>query len=286
MTTDALVQPFLDLVGFIFPFSFAEPDFMRRALLAMLLTAPMAAMAGVPVVQARMAFFSDAIGHSAFTGVALGVALGIDPSLTMLLFGLLVAASIAMVKERTGLSPDTVIGVFFSFVIALGIAVISARKGLGRNLSSFLFGDPLAASSTDLVAAAMLFVVVVAYLAWGWNRLLLLSIHEGVARTRGVRARLVEVSFALVVALAVTAAIRTVGILLVTALLVVPAAAARNVARTSAGALVVAVVVALLSSVGGLALSYHLDTAAGASVVLCAIALFVVTLVGPKRSGS
>ena len=277
MTADLLVQPLLDLVGALLPFSFAEPEFMRRALVALLLTAPAAAMAGVPVVQARMAFFSDAIGHSAFTGVALGLVLGIDPSLAMLLFGLLVAAAIALVRERTGLSPDTVVGVFFSFVVALGIAVISARKGLGRSLTAFLFGDPLAATPADLVAAAAILLAVACYFAWGWNRLLLLSVHEGVARTRGVRARAVDVTFALVVALAVTAAIRTVGILLVTALLVVPAAAARNVARSSAGALGVALAVAVLSSVGGLALSYHLDTAAGASVVLCATAAFAVT---------
>src|SRR5450759_1870388 len=125
----------------LLPFAFAEPAFMKRALLALLLTAPAAAALGVPLVQHRMAFFSDAIGHSAFTGVALGVLLGVSPSWTMVA---IVAVASTLVKGRTELSSDTVIGVFFSTVVALGIAIISREKGLTRNLQAFLYGDPLA----------------------------------------------------------------------------------------------------------------------------------------------
>jgi len=206
----------------LLPFAFAEPAFMKRALLALLLTAPAAAALGVPLVQHRMAFFSDAIGHSAFTGVALGVLLGVSPSWTMVAFGLLVAVAITLVRGRTGLSSDTVIGVFFSTVVALGIAIISREKGLTRNLQAFLYGDPLAVTDAELLWMGALFLVVAAYLAFLYNRILLLGIHEGFARAKGVRAPAVEISFALVVALVVTAAIHTVGILLVTALLVIP----------------------------------------------------------------
>ena len=274
---EAILSGVFSLMDRLLPFAFAEPAFMKRALLALLLTAPAAAALGVPLVQHRMAFFSDAIGHSAFTGVAIGVLLGVSPSWTMVAFGAVVAVAITLVKGRTGLSSDTVIGVFFSTVVALGIAIISREKGLTRNLQAFLYGDPLAVTDAELRWMAALFLLVSAYLIFLYNRILLLGIHEGFARTKGVRAPAVEISFALVVALVVTAAIHTVGILLVTALLVIPAAAARNVARGAASALWVSVGVAALSGLAGIVASWHLDTATGATVVLATAACFAGT---------
>jgi len=265
------------LMDRLLPFSFAEPMFMKRALLALLLAAPTAAAVGVPLVQFRMAFFSDAIGHSAFAGVALGVLLGIHPTWTMAVFGALVAVAIILVKGRTDLSSDTVIGVFFSTVIALGIAVISRQKGLTKNLQAYLYGDPLAVSDAELAWMAAAFLLVAGFLVVAYNRILLLGVHEGFARTKGVRVRALEIAFALAVSLVVTAAIRTVGILLVTALLVIPAAAARNVARGAAAAFHLSVGISLVSAVSGLVASYYLDTAAGASVVLSAAACFALT---------
>lgn len=262
-----------------------EPMFMRRALLALLLVAPAAAAVGVPLVQFRMAFFSDAIGHSAFTGVALGVLLGVSPTWTMAAFGALIAVAITLVRGRTDLSTDTVIGVFFSTVIALGIAVISREKGLTRNLQSFLYGDPLAVSDAELVWMATLLVAVAAYLFVSYNRILLLGVDEGFARTKGVPVRAVEISFSLVVALVVTTAIRTVGILLVTALLVIPAAAARNIARGAGAAFRLSVAIAVLSAVSGLVASYYLDTATGATVVLAASSCFALTTVARAVRG-
>jgi zinc transport system permease protein len=265
------------LMGHLLPFSFAEPAFMKRALLGLLLVAPAAAAIGVPLVQHRMAFFSDAIGHSAFTGVALGLILGISPSWTVAAFGAIVAVAIVLVRGRTGLSPDTVTGVFFSAVVALGIAIISRERGLTRNLQAFLYGDPLAVTDAELAWMAALLLFVTAWLALFYNRILLLGIHEGFARTKGVPVRAVEISFALVVALVVTAAIRAVGILLVTALLVIPAASARNVARAAAPALWISVGIALLSGVSGIVASWYLDTATGATVVLAAACCFALT---------
>jgi zinc transport system permease protein len=265
------------VLGHLFPFGFAEPAFMKRALLGLLLVAPAAAAVGVPLVQHRMAFFSDAIGHSAFTGVALGLILGISPSWTVTAFGAAMAVAIVLVRGRTGLSPDTVTGVFFSAVVALGIAIISRERGLTRNLQAFLYGDPLAVTDAELAGMAALLLLVSAWLALFYNRILLLGIHEGFARTKGVPVRAVEISFALVVALVVTAAIRAVGILLVTALLVIPAASARNVARAAAPALWLSVGIALLSGVSGIVASWYLDTATGATVVLAAACCFALT---------
>ncbi|MBI5342843.1 MAG: metal ABC transporter permease, partial [Deltaproteobacteria bacterium] len=249
----------------------------KRALLAVLFVAPADAAVGVPLVQFPMAFFSDAVGHSAFTGVALGVLLGIHPLLTMVAFGLFVAWAITLVKGRTGLSPDTVIGVFFSTVIALGIAVISAQKGLTRNLQAYLYGDLLAISAAEVAWMAVLFLAVAVYLFFTFNRILLLGVHEGFARSLGVRGRALEISFSLAVALVVTTAIRAVGILLVTALLVVPAAAARNTARTAAAAFWTAIAISLASGFAGIAASYYLDTATGATIVLFASGFFALT---------
>jgi zinc transport system permease protein len=265
------------VMGRLLPFSFAEPAFMKRALLGLLLVAPAAAAIGVPLVQHRMAFFSDAIGHSAFTGVALGLILGISPHWTVAAFGAVVAVAIVLVRGRTGLSPDTVTGVFFSAVVALGIAIISRERGLTRNLQAFLYGDPLAVTDAELAWMAVLLLLVSAWLVLFYNRILLLGIHEGFARTKGVPVRTVEISFALVVALVVTAAIRAVGILLVTALLVIPAASARNVARAAAPALWISVGIALLSGVSGIVASWYLDTATGATVVLAAACCFALT---------
>ncbi len=265
------------LLGALLPFPFAEPMFMKRAILATLLVAPVAAAMGVPLVHHRMAFFSDAIGHSAFTGVAIGVLLGISPTLTMVAFGLAVAFGIARMKERTGLSADTVIGVFFSFVIALGIAILSATRGLSRSLPAFLYGDLLAITERDLLSMAALLFLAGGYLAAAYNRILLLGVNEGLARSMGVPARRIEVSFSLAVALVVTLAIRAVGILLVTALLVIPAASARNVARGAAPTFWIAVGTGLFSGLAGIVLSFHLDVATGAAVVLCAATLFALT---------
>jgi zinc transport system permease protein len=274
---ESLLAPLFSAMGRVLPFGFAEPLFMKRAILAMLLVAPAAAAVGVPLVHFRMAFFSDAIGHSAFTGVAIGVLLGVHPLLTMVAFGLFVAWAITLVKGRTELSPDTVIGVFFSTVIALGIAVISARKGLTRNLQAYLYGDLLAVSETEILWMAVLFLFVGAYLFLTFNKIMLLGVHEGFAKSMGIPVRALEISFALVVALVVSTAIRAVGILLVTALLVVPAAAARNVARGAFSAFWAAVAIAVVSGLSGIAASYYLDTATGATVVLFAAAFFAVT---------
>lgn len=274
---DWILAAVFSVMDRLLPFSFAEAGFMKRALLALLLVAPAAAAVGVPLVQFRMAFFSDAIGHSAFTGVALGVLLGVSPTWTMAVFGALVAVAITLVKGRTDLSTDTVIGVFFSTAIALGIAIISRQKGLTRNLQSFLYGDPLAVSDAELAWMAALLLLVAIYLFFAYNRILLLGMHEGFARTKGVPVRAVEISFSLVVALVVTTAIRTVGILLVTALLVIPAAAARNVARGASAAFHLSVAIALFSGFSGLVASYYLDTATGATVVLAAAACFALT---------
>ncbi len=274
------------------PFDWAQSRFMLDALLIVAFLAPLCAALGVKVVNYRMAFFSDAISHSAFTGVVLGYLLipvfarwfpnvhawdRILPPTTLVLFGLGVGLGISSVRRRTDLSSDTVIGVFFAAVIALGIAFIS-RHNLRGDFERFLYGSIVTAGPADVILTAGLAVVVIVYFALSFNRLMLIGLNEPLARSRGIGTMAHEHGFALILALVVTLSIRSVGLLLVTALLVVPAAAARNVARSAGGMVWWSAAFGLVSGVGGLIGSYYADTAAGASMILLATAIFVVSM--------
>ncbi len=262
-----------------------EPAFMQRAALALALLAPACAAMGTQVIQARMAFFSDAIAHSAFTGVALGLVFGLNPVTTMVVFALVVAVVVIWFKSTGRLPTDTVIGVFLSAAIALGLALVSIRSQM-LNFSKYLFGDVLAVTNTELVAAGALAVTALAFLAWFGNRLALAGLSPQMARAEGVPVRWLETVFALLLAGLVAAAVRFVGALLVTALLLVPAAAARQVAHTVAGSFWTAVTIGLAASMSGLFLSFQTRVPTGAGIILIAVACFAAcALIGRWRRG-
>lgn len=279
-------------VRHLLPFEWVQPTFMIHALAITALLAPLCAALGVKVVNFRMAFFSDAISHSAFTGVVLGYLLTpfferaypgatrwdlVLPPLTLVLFGLLVGGLITAVRHRTDLSTDTVIGVFFASVIALGIVVIS-RNNLQGNFERYLYGYIVTATAADVWLTAGLALVVLTFLALSFNRLMLIGLNDSLARSRGIRARAYDYAFSLLLALVVTVSIRTVGLLLVTAMLIVPAAAARNIARSAGGMFWWAAIIGLACGVGGLITSYYAETAPGATMILMASVVFLVTM--------
>lgn len=260
------------------PFGFLEYDFMKNALLAVILLCPALAALGTVVVNRSMSFFSDSLGHSAMTGVGVGVILGIaDPTVAMVLFGVVFAAGLVWVKSRSAASTDTTIGVFSATAIALGLVLMSKSGGLA-SFTTYLSGDLLSVSPSDIAGLGILLAVVALFCALFYNKLAFMGVNEPLSRTRGVRARWIEYAFAAVVAVAVMMSIRFVGVLLINALLVLPAASARNVARSMKSYFWVAVLFALLSGVLGLALSFLLDTAAGATVVLTAAVCYFLTL--------
>lgn len=265
------------LIDVVLPFSFAEPLFMKRALLAVLLVAPLCAAMGVMVVNFRMAFFSDAISHSAFTGVALGILFGVDPRITLIVFGVLIGLGIISVRLRSNLSVDTVIGVFFSFAVALGIVIISARKSLTTDLHSYLYGDVLTVSDPELLGMAILFMVCAAFLFFFFNQLFLIGINEQQATAQGVKVRALEYAYALLLALVVTVSIRVIGLLLITAMLVVPAAAGRNLAGSVRAMFWWAIAAGLGSGVIGLVATFYWDSATGATIILIACMAFLVS---------
>jgi len=261
----------------LLPFQWLAPVFMKKALLALLCVAPACAAMGVLVVNFRMAFFSDAVSHSAFTGVALGLMLAVNPMITLVLFGVLVGLGITRLRSGSELPSDTVIGVFFSAAVALGIVIMSHRRSLGRYLEAFLYGDVLAVSRGELAGMFALLVIVLAFVGYSYNELFLIGLNEDLARTRGTRVRLYNYAFSVLLALVVTVSIRAIGILLVTAMLIVPAATARSLARSAGGMFWYALAAAVISAVAGLAASFHFDTATGATVILIAAILFALS---------
>jgi len=271
------VELIFRLIDVVLPFSFAEPLFMKRALLAVLLVAPLCAAMGVMVVNFRMAFFSDAISHSAFTGVALGILFGVDPRITLIVFGVLIGLGIISVRLRSSLSVDTVIGVFFSFAVALGIVIISARKSLTTDLHSYLYGDVLTVSDPELLGMAILFMACAAFLLFFFNQLFLIGINEQQATAQGIKVRALEYAYALLLALVVTVSIRVIGLLLITAMLVVPAAAGRNLAGSVRAMFWWAIAAGLGSGVIGLVATFYWDSATGATIILIACLAFLAS---------
>ncbi|MBE6441760.1 MAG: metal ABC transporter permease [Desulfovibrio sp.] len=272
-------SPVYALIALI-PLDCLQLRFMQQALLGLLLLAPMASMLGVEVINFRMAFFSDAIGHSAFAGVALGLLLAVPPRLSMPLFGLLVGLGIVAVRRRSALSADTVIGIAFSAVVAFGLAVVSRASGAARDMQRFLYGDILTITEGETAFLAVLFAVLLLFQAVGYNRLLLIALNPVMARAHGVRVALWQYAFAGLLALVVMFSVWAVGVLLVTALLIVPAATARNLARSAGGMFWWALLAGTSSAFAGLVLSAQewLATSSGATIILVACCWFAASL--------
>jgi len=269
------------LIATLFPWEIMQMRFMQQALAGLLLLAPMAALMGVQVVNFRMAFFADAISHSTFTGVALGLILAVSPHWTMPVFGLIVGLAIVAAQRRSLLPNDTVIGVFFSGVVAFGLAVVSRDKNIARDIQQFLYGDILSISHDDIWAMIALLTVLIPFQAYGHNRMLYLGLNTVVAKVHGVRVAAYQYIYAGLLSLVVIFSVRTVGVLLVTAMLIVPAAAARNFARTAGGMVWWALLVSTTSAVIGLLISAQdwARTATGATVILVAFVWFLASAV-------
>ncbi len=253
--------------------------YMLRALAAAVLLAPTCALLGVFVTARRMSFFSDTIAHGALAGVALGVWFGMaEVTLPMILVSLLVAAAIIWIKENTELMTDTIMALLLSGSVAIGIIILKLLRGSSSQIHGYLFGDILAVSEQDVLFAALLFSAVFFGLFWKLSALTLLSAHEEMAFVCGVRVKALNYLFILVLTVTVALSIRLLGIILVTALLVVPPAAARNISRNLRQQIIYSLVIGLIGGILGIWLSYQINVPCGPAIVLSSIALFIVTL--------
>ena len=267
-----------DTMDLLLPFAWMEYTFMKNALLAILLMTPLFGLLSTMVVSSRMAFFSDSLGHGAFTGIAVGVLVGMASPLTALLvFSIFFALLITYIKHRTAASADTVSGVFSSTAIAVGLMIMSHGGGFSK-YSPLLIGDILSITYADLVGLAVVDGIVLIGWLLLFNRLLLLSVNSSLARSRGVSIFAVEATFAALLAVVVAVSIQWVGILVINALLVLPGATARNIAGSVKEYHVISVVCALLAGLVGLFSAYYLGIAAGASIVAAAAASFFLSL--------
>ncbi len=272
-------------------FSFA---FMQRALIAGLAIAVMAGIVGTFVVQRGLSFLGDGLAHASFGGIALGALVAafsgdsgiLQYPLTLAVpFTLLVALGIAFVRDRTQLGSDTVIGVFFAVTVALAVLFVSIvpPERTSVDVFSLLFGSILAVSPTDLLVILGVFVICVTALCLLWSRLAYATFDSELAQTDGVRVRLLEYVLFALAALIVVVSAQVVGVVLMAAYLVIPAAAARLVSRSLASMTVRAVIIGLVSTVAGLLLSFWLDVPSGSVIILSQALLFVLAATFRRR---
>ena len=252
-------------------------DFFIRAMLAGLAVALAAAPLGCFVVWRRMAYFGDATAHAAILGVALALALNLPVVLGVLLVAVAAASLVTRLSGR-GYAMDTLLGVMAHSSLAVGLVAVSFLDGVRIDLMAFLFGDILAVDRTDLAVTWGGAAAVLALLWWRWDALLAATVSPELARASGIHPEREQLVLSITLALVVAVAIKIVGVILIAALLVIPAAAARPLARTPEGMAGIAAVLAAVAAFSGLELSLLADTPAGPSIVTMAFALFLVTL--------
>ena len=260
------------------PLEMLRWDFMKNALLALLLMAPLFGLLYTMIVTGRMSFFSDALGHSAFTGIALGCIFGMTmPIYAAVIFSVLFALLFSFVRSRSNQAADTLIGVFSSSAVALGIFVATLGGGSFTKYNKYLIGDILSVTPAEIGLLAAVLVIVLAFWVLSVNRLTLTAIHPQLASSRGIPVGLSQTLFTVAIAVVVTLTISSVGLLILNSLLVLPGAAARNVAKNLKQYHGFSVLFALLAGLGGLAVSYYSGCSAGAAISLLLTLIFAVT---------
>jgi len=278
-----MMEIWYTFVDHFLPFAWAQHTFMKNALLAVILVSPVFAAMGTMVVNNKMAFFSDTIGHSALTGIAIGVLLGFqDPLLIMVMFSVLLAIAISVLKALASTSTDTIIGAVSATMVALGIVILTRGGGFNK-FSRFLIGDLLSITPKEVLLLAFTLVGVVLLWVGVFNKFLLVSVNPSLALSRGIPVRFVDTLFCITVAVIVTVSIQWVGILIINSLLILPAAAARNISRNMRQYHVITLLITLTSGTAGLLMSYYWSTATGATIVLFAALFYLGALIAKPR---
>ena len=250
------------------PFEWAAPDtmlFMKNALLAVLVVTPLFGLLSTMVVESRMAFFSDALGHSAFTGMAIGALCGLaQPVGAAVLFSVVIALLFTLVRQKTHMASDTAISVFSSAAVALGIFLSTLGGQSFTKFNNLLIGDILSVAPGEIGLLALILLGLLVLWITSFNQMMLSSVHQALADSRGIRG--------------VWKNFLWVGLLVINALLVLPGAAARNVARNLPQYHLVSVLGGVVCGIGGLMVSYYLGTSTGASITLLLALWFFLTL--------
>ena len=271
----------------VLPFEWAQPGqmyFMKHALLAVLVISPLFGILSTMVVHSKMSFFSDALGHSAFTGMAIGALCGFnEPTWAAVIFALVFALLFNLVRRNSALASDTVIGVFSSSAVALGIFLSTLGGRSFTKFNNLLIGDILSVEPGKIGLLAIILVLVVALWAISFNDLMLSAIHPALADSRGVKVFWQETLFSMAIAVVVTVSMTWIGLMVINSLLVLPAASARNVARNMGRYHLISLLGAILSGIAGLMTSYYIGASAGASITLYLAIWFLITFISRKK---
>ena len=259
-------------IDLILPFQWLSHTFMKNAFIAIIIITPLFGLLSTMVVSNKMSFFADSLGHGAFTGIAVGILLGgIDPMWGATLFSICFAIAITIIKNKGTSSTDTIIGVFSSTSIALGLVLMSFSSSLSK-FSSYLVGDLLSISQNQIILLIFVFIAIIVLWSLIFNKLLVTSLNTSLANSRGMNTLLIEIIFTCTIAVIVTITIRWVGLLIINSLLVLPAAASRNISRNIRQYHLFSILIV------GLIISYYLNTVTGATIVLVASVIFFITL--------
>ena len=260
------------------PLEMLHWDFMKNAFLAILFMAPLFGLMSTMIVTGRMSFFSDALGHSAFTGIAIGCICGIAaPTWVAVLFSVAFALLFSWVRSRSNQAADTIIGVFSSGAVALGIFIATMGGGSFTKYNKYLIGDILSVTPSEIGMLALTLMAVIVFWVLYSNRLTLTNIHPALASSRGIPVAITQTIFTVAIAVVVTLSISSVGLLILNSLLVLPAASARNVAKNLKQYHLFSVSFALFAGIAGLSISYYWGCSAGAAISLILTLIFAVT---------
>lgn len=262
-----------------------EYEFMRNALLAILIMTPLFGLVGTVIVNNKMAFFSDALGHSALTGIAIGAILGItNPTISMIIFGIVFALLLNKIKDLKITSRDTIISVFSSTALAIGLVLLS-KNGNFSKFSNYLIGDILSIVPSEIFALLIIAICVLIFWILFSNKMYAISLNASLAKSKGIKNTLVENLFIVLVALIVMISIRWVGILIINSMLILPAAASRNIANNLRQYHLFSIIFAMISGILGLVISYYLGIATGPTIVLISSIIFFTTYFIRRKIG-
>ena len=254
--------------------------FMQNALLAVFIMAPLFGLMSTMVVSGKMSFFSDALGHSAFTGIAIGAICGFGaPTLFAVIFAVVFSLLFSFVRHKSTQAADTLIGVFSSTAVALGIFVATLGGNSFTKYNKYLIGDILSVTPAEIGMLAIVLVCVLIFWIISSNKLILSSVHPQLASSRGFSTFFVQTTFTTIIAVVVTLAISWVGLLIINSLLILPGATSRNIARNMKQFHLFSILFALIASIAGLCISYFLGSSAGAAICLVLALLFALSFI-------
>lgn len=258
-------------------------DFLLRALTAGIIVAILCGSLGVFILWRRMAYFGDTVSHASILGVSLGILMGVSVSLGIIATSIAVALAMLLLRRNQRFSNDTVLGVLAHSALSLGLVLMVFIEGQQIDLNAWLFGDILAVTKKDLMTLVIVGSFLLIILQWIWKPLLSMSVSEDLARVEGVNVSVVGLTYTMLVAITIAIGIKVIGALLISSMLIIPAAAARNLAKSPEAMVLYSMCIGVIAVLLGLVSSYFGDTPAGPSIVVAATCIFIVLQMLPKR---